>query len=277
MSALMIANTQIRRDVVGRYCLNDLHQASGGDKKNKPGNWLALGKTTELIAEIEGNPATVAGIPATVPGNPGTVQAVVTLQGGVVQGTYAVKELVYAYAMWISARFHLHVIRAYDAMVTGSGDDSQPPVPTSPQHRADVLVAASRGFSTLLRVGRNIGMDRVRSIRAANTATLRATGIDLLSELDAADVLEPRVGAAPLVSLTDQLQNVLAPWLQERDQVTMEEVILGALNGNPANRELQTRVGIALRRLGWHVRQHNRQGKRVRVWYAPKGRADSDD
>jgi hypothetical protein len=33
-------------------------------------------------------------------------------------GRFATKELVYAYAMWIKAEFHIQVICAYDALVT---------------------------------------------------------------------------------------------------------------------------------------------------------------
>lgn len=40
------------------------------------------------------------------------------------QGTYVVKELVYAYAMWVSPKFHIQVIRAYDAM---AGRPAVPP------------------------------------------------------------------------------------------------------------------------------------------------------
>lgn len=99
MRALTIADVDIRRDVAGRYCLNDLHRAAGGEKRHGPSYWITNAQTRAMIKEIG-----TTGIPA--------VQSV----EGAAGGTYVAKELVYAYAMWISPAFHLRVIRAYDAM-----------------------------------------------------------------------------------------------------------------------------------------------------------------
>ena len=103
---IIISDITIHKDAQGRYSLNDLHQASGGEEKDKPANWLRLEKTVELIDEILN-----AQIRAFKP---------VDSRKGRYGGTYVCKELVYSYAMWISAAFALKVIRAYDALVSGN-------------------------------------------------------------------------------------------------------------------------------------------------------------
>ena len=104
---LIIAKTQVRQDSKGRYNLNDLHKAAGGADKDKPGHFLANQQTKDLVAEILSD----GGIPPSM-----------TVKGGLKQGTYAVKELVYAYAMWISPSFHLKVIRTFDQATQGALD-----------------------------------------------------------------------------------------------------------------------------------------------------------
>lgn len=76
-----------RQDSEGRFCLNDLYRASGGEAKHRPSLWAENKQTKELISCAE----TEAGIPA-----------LVSIHGGKAHGTYVVKELVYAYAMWVS-------------------------------------------------------------------------------------------------------------------------------------------------------------------------------
>lgn len=96
--SIQIKNLEIKVNQDGLFCLNDLHKASGGENKNKPNLWLENSKTNELIEEIS-----KAGIPA------------IKKSAGRYGGTYVCKELVYAYAMWISPKFHLEVIRVFDA------------------------------------------------------------------------------------------------------------------------------------------------------------------
>lgn len=100
---ISISNIAIHQDSEGRYSLNDLHKASGGEQRHEPNRWVRLEQTNELISEII-NTHIWAFDP-------------ITSRRGCKGGTYVCKELVYAYAMWISAAFSLKVIRAYDEMM----------------------------------------------------------------------------------------------------------------------------------------------------------------
>ena len=104
MSNLTILNNSIRQSD-NLYSLTDLHRASGGKQKHKPVLFLSNQQTKELILEIESE--SEVGIPTS---------AVKTVRGGSdisKQGTYACEELMLAYAMWISPKFHLVVLRAF--------------------------------------------------------------------------------------------------------------------------------------------------------------------
>ena len=106
----------------GLYCLNDLHKASGGANRHKPAEWLRLNQTNELIQELHSETGKV-GIP-TLNKNQKVIE---TIHGGHNRGTYACRELVYAYTTWISPRFFLLVLRTFDAAVSGS----LPPAPSA--------------------------------------------------------------------------------------------------------------------------------------------------
>jgi hypothetical protein len=123
-TVLHIADISIRQDADGRYCLNDLHKAAGGEDKHLPFRFMRLEQTKEIIEEINQTPDVVS--------------AHKVINGGRKGGTYGCKELVYSYAMWISAKFHLHVIRAYDAMV-------MKPVQEVPQISVNKISSEQRG------------------------------------------------------------------------------------------------------------------------------------
>lgn len=104
MNALTVAGRSIRLDDAGRLSLNDLHRAGGGANKNRPSQWLANRQTKDLITELDAE----AGIPA-----------LAVQRGGARAGTYACREAALAFAAWIAPAFHVRVLRAADAVLTG--------------------------------------------------------------------------------------------------------------------------------------------------------------
>lgn len=102
----------------GFYSLNDLHKASGGNKKHQASNFMRLEATKGLIDEIERSSDMSNGTNSI---------AYKVIQGGnsQQQGTFVCRELVYSYAMWISPRFQLMVIRAFDSIANQQQQLSQ--------------------------------------------------------------------------------------------------------------------------------------------------------
>ena len=109
MSNLQILSNSIRT-FENLYSLNDLHQASGSENKHAPFRFIRLETTKELIAEIESD---------------GQTQAVKVYRGSQ-GGTYVCEELVLSYAMWISPKFHLIVLRAFLAMHKSESQNANP-------------------------------------------------------------------------------------------------------------------------------------------------------
>ena len=111
MQYLEIKDIRVRIDGDGRYCLNDLHRAAisqgKATKHQAPNSFMRTDQTKRLIEAMEQRYEDSRIAPFTV------------VKGGsdlAAQGTFVAKALVYAYAMWIDADFHLDVIEAFDQM-----------------------------------------------------------------------------------------------------------------------------------------------------------------
>lgn len=128
---IIISDISIHQDTEGRYSLNDLHKASGGEQRHKPVLWLRLDQTNELIDEII--KVQICTFPP------------IESKRGCKGGTYVCKELVYAYAMWISAAFSLKVIRAYDALVTQNTQNNAIPATSTSPHCYEIITSFCDG------------------------------------------------------------------------------------------------------------------------------------
>ena len=106
--ALTLGNITVRQHN-GLFSLNDLHKAAGGEAKHQPALFMRMEQTQALITEI---------------GNSTDSQSFKTKEGRN-GGTYACRELVIAYAAWISAAFHLKVIRVFLSATTPQAEPTQ--------------------------------------------------------------------------------------------------------------------------------------------------------
>lgn len=159
----------IRQDEQGLFCINDLHKVSGGALKHKPGNWLRMEQTQELIKTLNSEDKSIAQIRAieqnqvvrSIPGN------------GANSGTFVCKELVYAYTMWISPKFHIHVIRTFDTLVSNQAKGPE----LTPDELAVKALAANLTAAALF--GCPVHLAQIESVKQVQ----KTFGVDFSSHL----------------------------------------------------------------------------------------------
>lgn len=151
---LSIAGVVIHMDSERRYSLNDLHRAAGAHPSHRPGEFMRNQQAIDLAAEIDRE---TAGFSA------------VKRREGRGGGTFVCKELVYAYAMWISPAFHLKVIRTFDGAATDRRVEG-----------AGEMMNVVKLFQPFFEVAVLIGCDKQAAAISANQAVLAVSGANVL-------------------------------------------------------------------------------------------------
>ena len=246
---ITICNTSIRQDAQGRYCLNDLHKAaiiSGANGRTKePGKFMAAQQTIELVMEL------------TDTQNLG-IDPVNAVKGGLQQGTYVCKELVYAYAMWISAKFHLHVIRAFDALVTGKAQ----PATDNARLAAELMFAESA--AKILRLPESGKLKMLSSV-----AKHHALPSDLIPDY-AVDAPAGGESSLPTLSLSALLDKYGKPLAAKAMNKKLEEAgFLELASRKSANGTIKTFWSITEKGLpfGKNLTNHTNQRETQPHWY----------
>ncbi|WP_353499258.1 KilA-N domain-containing protein [Vibrio sp. CB1-14] len=173
MPKLTILSNRIIRSKEDYYSLDDIHLASGGSKRYKPELFLETKQTLQLIKEIE--QCESSNLVAKTQG------------GGKHTGTWVRKELVYAYAIWISPKFHLLVIRAFDdQLITSRKPYSQTKTIELPDvFHQRILLTVTEGKITERRLlsGEEQVMNRKAFINYFKEPDVAFNDIDQLTEL----------------------------------------------------------------------------------------------
>lgn len=185
--ALQLGNITIRQHN-GLFSLNDLHKAAGGEEKHQPAFFIRREDTQALAAEICSADS--------------QIKAFETVRGrGKAQGTYACRELVIAYAAWISAAFHLKVIRVFLAATTPQASPHNPALdydrisPAQAQDLKEIVAAIVKegiqGYGeTWARLQRKFRVNSYLELPATRHLEARAYLLGKLPKPDPASVVQ---------------------------------------------------------------------------------------
>lgn len=108
MDNLVLNGTEIRSDEFGRYCLTDIYRASNLPAHKRPVKFEAT--------------QTFKGVQDVLKVRTGTFNPYEKTRGRYNGGTWACKEMLIAYAMWVSPEFMVKVIDVFFAASSGHGD-----------------------------------------------------------------------------------------------------------------------------------------------------------
>lgn len=102
---------EVTMDDNGRYCLNDIYKASGGNDNKKPSKWLRYQKELDVV-KVE------SGLKVLIPEDFDSY----VIQTGKARATktFGSRKTVFKYAMFISKDFYESVVTAFDKLSTGN-------------------------------------------------------------------------------------------------------------------------------------------------------------
>lgn len=165
---IIISDVTIRQDKDGKFNINDLHKAAGGEKRHSPNYWLANQQTKELIDVMSQQ-------------NTGIPVVSVSGRNG---GTFVEKELVYSYAMWISPEFNLRVIRTFDAIANGKIQEAQ-------AIATDKIQNVEKVLETTIHFAEMFGLEGNQKLLSANQATYSLTGVNVMELMQIPALVAP--------------------------------------------------------------------------------------
>ncbi|MBZ4402488.1 KilA-N domain-containing protein [Myxococcus sp. AS-1-15] len=198
-TTLTLGDVVVQQDAHGRYSLNDLHRAVGGEPRHQPSNFLRNESTRGLIAELTRSSDSMNG-------------PVESVRGGTTQGTFVSRPLVYAYAMWVSPAFHLRVIEVFDAVAR-----------RLPAPRATPAFLVPKSLSEALRLAADLAEANERQ-----AAQLVEQQRQLETQAPAVKLADDFLSTTRLMSLMDTARHLRLPirdffrWL-ERDGVCFKK------------------------------------------------------